>query len=171
MISFLLLLLLTNLALSDKVELEYNSLSHLFVCSSDDYINFESKSDLQSLGTIIGFNDADSNSFIIANLKVINGDNTDYSVLPLPSWKVEISAKKGSDSAEVEADCQCVITQSLSQLFCKVNSETVYDSFQLLTTDNNDIKISLSSTGANTGNSLANEFKKYLLVLALFLFI
>ena len=164
MISFLLLLLLTNLALSDKVELEYNSLSHLFVCSSDDYINFESKSSLQSLGTRIGFNDADSNSFIIANLKVINGDNTEFSVL-------EISAKKGSDSAEVEADCQCVIANSLSQLFCKVNSETVYDSFQLLATDNNDIKISLSSTGANTGNSLANEFKKYLLVLALFLFI
>ena len=171
MISFLLLLLLTNLALSDKVELEYNSLSHLFVCSSDDYINSEFKTSLQSLVTTIGFNDGDSNSFIIANLKVINGDNTDFNVLPLPSWKVEISAKKGSDSAEVEADCQCVIANSFSQLFCKVNSATVYDSFQLLATDNNDIKISLSSTGANTGNSFTNEFKKYLLVLALFLFI
>ena len=31
---------------------------------------------------------------LIANLKVINGDNTDFSVLPLPSWKVDISAKK-----------------------------------------------------------------------------
>ena len=131
-------------------------------------LNSELKTSLQNLGTSIGFNDGDSNSFIIANLKVINGDN---SVLPLPSWKVEISAKKGSDSAEVEADCQCVIANSLSQLFCKVNSETVYDSFQLLTTDNNDIKISLSSTGANTGNSFTNEFKKYLLVLTLFLFI
>ena len=134
-------------------------------------LNSELKISLQNLGTSIGFNEGDSNSFIIANLKVINGDNTDFSVLPLPSWKEEISAKKGSDSAEVEADCQCVITQSLSQLFCKVNSETVYDSFQLLTTDNNNIKISLSSTGTNTGNSFTNEFKKYLLVLALFLFI
>lgn len=134
-------------------------------------LNSELKISLQNLGTSIGFNEGDSNSFIIANLKVINGDNTDFSVLPLPSWKVEISAKKGSDSAEVEADCQCIIAQSLSQLFCKVNSETVYDSFQLLTTDNNDIKISLSSTGTNTGNSFTNEFKKYLLVLALFVFI
>lgn len=171
MISFLLLLLLTNLALSDKVELEYNSLSHLFLCSSDEYKNSESKTSLQALGTTIGFNDGDPNSFIIANLKVINGDNTDLSVQPQPSWKVDISAKKGSDSTKVEADCTCVIINPYSQLFCKVNSATVYDSFQLLATDNNDIKISLSSTGANTGNSFTNEFKKYLLALALFLFI
>ena len=171
MISFLLLLLLANLALSDKVELEYNSLSHLFLCSSDDYKNSESKTSLQTLGTTIGFNDGDPNSFIIANLKVISGDNTDFSVQPLSSWKVDISAKKGSDSTKVEADCTCVIANSYSQLFCKVNSATVYDSFQLLANDNNDIKISLSSTGANTGNSFTNEFKKYLLALALFLFI
>ena len=57
-------------------------------------LNSELKTSLQNLGTSIGFNDGDSNSFIIANLKVINGDNTDFSVLPLPSWKVDISAKK-----------------------------------------------------------------------------
>ena len=163
------LLLLVSLAICDKVELEYTATSMVFACKSDEY-KTQLQSSITQLKSYANFDDTSINSFVVGNLKVKSGGNTDISVQPLPTWKVEISAKKGNDSTKMKADCGCYILNSLAQLLCNAeNKSTEYDSFSLLATDNENIKITIS---AANGNSASNLSRKYLMmIMALFLII
>ena len=171
MISILILLLLVSLSISEKMELEYNSLSHLYICNSEEYQNSKWKYNFSRMNIWINFNDKAPNAFVISNLKVISGSDPDnFIVNPFYELNVNLEAKKGNDNIYEEGNCAYFISDIYAHLLCFVDSETVYDSLQLLETDNDDINISISSN-KNAGNLLTIKFKGYLLVLALLLFI
>ena len=172
MISILILLLLISLSISEKIELEYNSLSHLYICNSEEYKKSEWKANFSRMPIWINFNDEAPNSFVISNLKVVGGTDPDKNAVnPFFVLNVNLDAKKGKDNTDEEGNCAYIISNDYAQLLCMVDSKTIYDSLQLKETDNDDIKISFSSTSTNAGNLLNIKFKEYLLVLALFLFI
>ena len=103
---------------------------------------------------------------------MVSGTDPDKNAVnPFFVLNVNLDAKKGKDNTDEEGNCAYIISNDYAQLLCMVDSETIYDSLQLKETDNDDIKISFSSTSTNAGNLLNIKFKEYLLVLALFLFI
>ena len=164
------LLLLVSLAIcDDKVELEYTATSMVFACKSDEY-KTQLQSSITQLKSYANFDDTSINSFVVGNLKVKSGGNTNISVLPLPTWKVEISAKKGNDSTKMKADCACFIANSIAQLLCNAeNTSTEYDSFSLLATDNENIKITISAANENSASNLSRKY--LMMIMALFLII
>ena len=163
------LLLLVSLAICDKVELEYTATSMVFACKSNEY-KTQLQPTITQLKSLANFDDTSINSFVVGNLKVKSGDNTGTSVQPLPTWKVEINAKKGNDSTKMKADCACYILNSMAQLLCNAeNRSTQYDSFSLLPTDNENIKITISAANENSASNLSRKY--LMMIMALFLII
>ena len=145
MITALLFFLLANVIISEKVELNYTSASYVFLTTSKEYI-YNLKETVNSLvekKLLFYFDDEIPNSFVVIGLKVVTGEITKNNGQTFPKWKVNVSAKKGSDKTEVEADYTCIITEYMGQLFCGVDPTIDYESFEVLNTDNDNIKISV----------------------------
>ena len=170
MITAILIFLLANVILSEKVELNYTSASYVLLTTSKIY-----KDELESIVNeyidykIIDFQSNSPNSFAIIGLKVVTGKKSEIKKgQTLPKQKVNVSAKKGSDKTELEADCTCLITELMGQLFCEVDPTIDYETFEVLNTDNENIKISVPT---KDNDSVFINYKRYLLALALLLFI
>lgn len=169
MITALLIFLLANVIISEKVELNYTSASYVLLTTSKEYID-DLKETVNSLveKKLFNFDDETPNSFVVIGLKVVTGEITKNNGQTLPKWKVNVSAKKGSDKTEVEADCTCIITDNMGQLFCEVDPTIDYESFEVLNTDNDNIKISVPT---KDNDSVFINYKRYLLAFALLLII
>lgn len=169
MITALLIFLLANVIISEKVELNYTSASYVLLTTSKEYID-DLKETVNSLveKKLFNFDDETPNSFVVIGLKVVTGEITKNNGQTLPKWKVNVIAKKGSDKTEVEADCTCIITEYMGQLFCEVDPTIDYESFEVLNTDNDNIKISVPT---KDNDSVFINYKRYLLAFALLLII